>query len=121
MNGQHVTPLVAVESGRDERPHLIQNEGRGDEDSRQERDLQIHVEGVGRVQVDQLLLQAVIGQRLHDGLLHQTEDLLVIPPADAESADDGEEAKDDAAAQLLKMIEEAHPRHFFRGALLGFL
>ena len=54
------------------------------------------------------------------GFCMKAEDLLVKPPADAESADDVEEAVDDAAAQLLQVLEEAHAGHFFRGALLGF-
>ena len=63
----------------------------------------------------------MVGQRRHDGLLHDAEDLLVIAPADAEAADQYREAIDDAPAQFLQVLEEAHAGHLFGSALLrGF-
>ena len=112
---------MPVKPGRDKQPNLVEHKRRSHEHARDKRDLQIHVERVGRVQIHQLLLQLVVAQRLHDRLLHEPENLLVEPPADAESAHDVEEAVDDAAAQLLEVVEEAHAGHLFRAALLGFL
>ena len=56
--GQHVAALVAVKSRRDEDPNLVQHERRRHEDPRHERDLQVHIEGIGGIQVDELLLQS---------------------------------------------------------------
>ena len=87
----HVAPLVAVESGCNECPHLVKHEGRSQKDSRQQRDLQVHVERVGGIQIDQLGVQMMLGQGRHDRLLHDREDLLMKPPADAEAGENIQE------------------------------
>src|SRR5579864_6110398 len=88
---QHVALFVAVEAGGDEHPQLVENEGRGNKQTGQEPNLQVHVEGLGGVQVDQLLRHVVALQGFHDGPLHEAENAVGIVEAgeegDAHSGD----------------------------------
>ena len=53
-------PLLLVEPGRDEEPHLIEDEGRGEDGSAEQRHLEVRVQrihGVGEAELDAELVE----------------------------------------------------------------
>ena len=108
MNGKYVALFVAIEAGRNEHPDLVEHDGRSHEQAGEGRHLQVKVEGFGGVQIDQLLGHPVAVQGVHDGALHEAEDELVVVPAGEEAYGDGNDGIDEAAAQFLEVVEEAH-------------
>ena len=82
---QHVAFFVPIKAGGDEKPDLVEHEGGSHEQAGKKCDLQVKVEGFGRIQIDQLLGHPIALERVHHGALYETEDELVIVPAGEES------------------------------------
>src|SRR4029453_16071550 len=66
---QNVTPLVAIQSGSNEQPHLIEHEWRGCKESSDETHLQIEIERFSRVQINQPAAEPVVTERTDNWLL----------------------------------------------------
>src|SRR5580658_8930640 len=109
--GQDVALFVAVKAGRNKAPDLVEDEGRGDEQSRHQPDFQIQIERLGGIDVHELGGKTIARERLHDGTLHDSVDALGVSPAGEKADDDGDGGINDALAQFLEMVEEAHGGH----------
>src|SRR5208282_971703 len=116
--GHDVALLVAVETGRNEAPYLVEHEGRGDEQAGHHSDFQIQIERLGGIDVNQFGREAIALQRFHDGTLNNGVDILGISPTCEEADNDGDDAIHDSLAQFLEMIEEAHGWHLLLGGLV---
>src|SRR5208282_4860531 len=117
--GQDVAFFVAIETGRNKAPELVEHEGRGHEQAGHNADFQIEIEGLGGINVDQLGRKIVARQGVHDGTLHDSVDMPGVSPAGEEADDDGNDGIDDALAQFLEMIEETHGRELILIAVAG--
>src|SRR2546422_788581 len=102
--------LALVEGGRQEPPDLIGDDRRGEQQPEHEGELQSDEERVGGAGEH----QPPVGNQGRDRPLEQADDVEVLhdPPADQRAEDDGQQAIEDAPAQLLEMVEE---RHFAAG------
>ncbi len=107
--GNDEAPLFLVEAGRDEEPDLIEDEGRGEDGSADERDLQVEVQrvhGVGVVELDAELVERGLDEAV---------EALVEGVGDDEADGEIDGGVDDALAQLLEVLHQAHAGEF--GAL----
>jgi hypothetical protein len=57
-------------------------------------------------------------ERIHDGTLDDVVDIFGISPTGKETDGDGDDGIDDALAQFLEMIEEAHGGHLLLGGIV---
>ena len=60
-----------------------------------------------------------MGERVHDWALHDLVNIFGISPTGEEANGDGDDGVDDALAQFLEMVEEAHGWHFLFGFARG--
>ncbi len=94
--------LLLVEPRRNEQPHLVKNEGRSENGAADESYLQVQVERVHGVRVVELDAK-LVERRLHKAVQSFVE---VIGHEEADSKING--GVDDALAQLLQMLHQAH-------------
>ena len=108
--------LALVQAGRDERPHLVQPDWRGQDDADRDRDLQPQEERVP--QASHVQLAALVqherpeAPRLRDLAirgLDEAPDLRVDKPADDRANGQRDRCLDDAVAKLTQMIQQRHP------------
>jgi hypothetical protein len=104
--GHDEAPLPLVQRGGQEGPDLIDHDGRDDYQADGERQLQRDEERIGGAGEH----QPAGGKQRSDGAHQQADDVEVLndPPADQCADHDGEQAIEDAPAQLLEMVEERH-------------
>src|SRR5208283_4706420 len=110
-------PFLLVEAGRDEEPHLIEDEGRGEDGAADQRNLQIQVQRIHRVRVVQLDAQFV-----ERGLNEAVETFM--EHVGDEKADGKKNCGvNNALAELFEVLHEAHARKFraLRDGLLCLL
>src|SRR5271157_327335 len=103
-----VALFVAVKTGRNEAPDLVEHEGRGDKQAGHHSDFQIEIERLDGIDVNQLCREAIPLERVHDRTLHDGVNTPGISPTGEEADDNSDDGIDEALAQFLEMVEEAH-------------
>src|SRR5207247_2270340 len=105
-NERHrVTALALVETGRDEKPQLMQHEWRRQEESGEERHLHVEKERTGQARERELVAGR---EKLRQRLFHPREDGVGVSPADREARSDRDEREEKPFAKLLEVLEERH-------------
>ena len=99
--------LVAVEPGGDESPRLAEPDRGGDDDGHEEAHLDPEHEVLLRRGGDEA--PAVRLDHVPERLHQEVEDLVVEEETPHERHHDGDRRPDEAAAQLVQMLEEGHP------------
>ena len=112
--GDRVLAFLLLESGRDERPQLVEPERGGADDADQGADLQPHDEAGGDPEVGQLAIAAGLGAALLGGdvavgRLEEAQDRVVEEVGNCGPDADDDQRQDDPAAQLAQVVDDRHP------------
>src|SRR3989449_1953742 len=99
-------PLAIVERGREERPCLVDDHRRRHQQPQREGELERDEERLGRAREH----EPSAGHERRDRGLEEPDHVYPLDdePADQRAHDDGEQAVQDAPAQLLEVVEERH-------------
>ncbi len=99
---------MLVQGGSDEEPNLVENDGRGKDDSDVDAERDVSVQVAGRMRIDQRGIKVCFSQRLDDWPYDPVDDVLRDVNADHGADTNGVERIDNALAKLAEVLEKSH-------------